>query len=105
MTLQVLFEPEARDELAAAKAWYDDERPGLGADLLAEVDATIERILRWPDLPPRLLVAGTTRHVRRAPLRRFPFAIVYAVVGDTLWVVAVAHARRRPGYWRDRLGS
>lgn len=103
MRLQVRFEPEARDELRAARDWYDREQPGLGRDLVAEVETTIERIVRWPDLAPRLVVPETSRQVRRAPLRRFPFGLVYAVIVDTLWVIAVAHGRRRPNYWRDRL--
>lgn len=103
MSLQVLFEPEARDELRAARDRYDDERPGLGEDLIIEVETTIERIVRWPELAPRLLVPETPRQVRRAPLRRFPFGLVYVVIDDTLWVIALAHGRRRPYYWRDRL--
>lgn len=89
MRLQVLFEPEARDELRAARDWYDDAQPGLGEDLIAEAETTIERIVRWPDLAPRLLVPELSRPVRRAPLRRFPFALVYVVIDDTLWVIAL----------------
>ena len=91
------------NELREARRWYDDEQPGLGADLLAEVEMSIEHALRWPELAPRLLVPGTARQLRRAPLRRFPFGIVYVVIDETLWVLAVAHGRRRPLYWRDRL--
>ncbi|WP_194288922.1 MULTISPECIES: type II toxin-antitoxin system RelE/ParE family toxin [unclassified Nocardioides] len=103
MRLQVLFEPEARDELRAARDWYEDAQPGLGEDLIVEVETTIERIVRWPELAPRLLVPERSRPVRRAPLRRFPFGLVYVVIEDTLWVLAVAHSRRRPYYWRDCL--
>lgn len=103
MSLQVLFEPEARDELRAARDWYDAEQPGLGEDLIDEVETTVERIVRWPELAPRLLVPDTVLQVRRAPLQRFPFGLIYVVIDDTLWVIAVAHGRRRPYYWRDRL--
>jgi hypothetical protein len=44
--LQVLLEPEARDELRAARDRYDDEQPGLGEDLIVEAETTIERIVR-----------------------------------------------------------
>ena len=91
------------NELREARRWYDDVRPGLGGDLLAEVEMSIEHALRWPELAPRLLLPETARQVRRAPLRRFPFGIVYVVIDETLWVLAVAHGRRRPLYWRDRL--
>lgn len=52
MTLEVLFEPEAVNELREARRWYDDVRPGLGGDLLAEVEMSIEHALRWPELAP-----------------------------------------------------
>lgn len=91
MTLQVLFEPEAVNELREARRWYDDVRPGLGGDLLAEVEMSIEHALRWPELAPRLLVPESARQVRRAPLRRFPFGIVYVVIDES-----VVGARHRP---------
>jgi toxin ParE1/3/4 len=103
VTLQVLLAPGARDELREARSWYEDAQPGLGDDLLAAVETTIGHILRWPELAPRLLIPGSSRQVRRAPLRRFPFGVVYVVIDDTLWVLAIAHTRRRPLYWRDRL--
>jgi len=91
------------DELRAAKDWYDNERPGLGDDLLTEVETIIDHIVRWPGLAPVLTIPGSTRQVRRAAVRRFPFGIVYVVIDNALWVVAVAHDRRRPNYWRDRV--
>lgn len=103
MTLRVLVDPAAGKELREATNWYESERPGLGSDLLTEVDVTIEHVLRWPDLAPRLLVPGTSRQVRRAPLRGFPFGIIYVVIDETLWVLAIAHGRRRPLYWRERI--
>jgi hypothetical protein len=53
-----------------------------------------------PALADRLALEGVSEEVRRAPLRRFPFGVIYVVMEDIFWVVAVAHARRRPGYWR-----
>jgi hypothetical protein len=49
VTLQVLLEPGARDELREARSWYEDAQPGLGDDLLAAVETTIGHILRWPN--------------------------------------------------------
>ncbi len=102
MTLQVRFDPAAVDEAQAARDWYDDASPGLGADFVDELWQTIEQVQRWPVLAPRLEVEGASGEARRAPLRRFPFGVIYVALDDTLWVVAVAHARRRPGYWQDR---
>jgi hypothetical protein len=102
VTLQVRFDPAAVDEARAARDWYDDASPGLGADFIGELWRTIEQLVRWPVLGPRLELDRVSEDVRRAPLRRFPFGVIYVVVDDIVWVVAVAHARRRPGYWRDR---
>ena len=50
---------------------------------------------------PQRFVAVDQLH-RVCPVRRFPFRIVYRIVENRVLVVAVAHAKRRPGYWRDR---
>ena len=103
MTAQVRFDPHAVAELRAARDWYEEASPGLGDDLVDEVWGVIERLTRWPDMAPRLPPSGTNVQVRRAALSRFPFGVVYFVKDDTLWIVAVAHGRRRPGYWRNRV--
>lgn len=102
MTLQVRFDPAAVGEARAARDWYNDASPGLGADFIDELWRTIEQVRRWPALAPRLALEGVSDEMRRAPLRGFPFGVIYVVFGDVLWVVAVAHAWRRPGYWRSR---
>ena len=102
MTLQVRFVPAALDELHAADDWYEQQAPGVGAEFVAEVWQVIERTAEWPALAPRVAVPGTSSEVRRAALRRFPYGLVYLVRDDVLWVVAVAHSRRCPGYWHQR---
>jgi plasmid stabilization system protein ParE len=99
----VRVEPEATQELAAAAAWYEQRREGLGLELLAEIDAVIASIARGPSrfpLYPR--VAGELT-VRRAPARRFPYAIAFIELPTVVRILAVAHERRRPGYWVGRL--
>ena len=103
MTLQVRFVPAALDELHAADDWYEQQVPGVGAEFVAEVWQVIERTAEWPALAPRVAVPGTSSEVRRAALRRFPYGLVYVVLDDVLWIVAVAHSRRRPGYWHQRM--
>ena len=61
--------------------------------------AIIERPLTWPLWPG----VGGAVGVRRFSLARFPFAIGYLVKDDEIDVLAVAHLKRRPGYWFDRL--
>lgn len=93
----VRFRPEAEADAAEAAAFYASRNPGLDEEFLAELQATLELAATAPELgtPHRM---GT----RRLILRRFPFSVVYRVEADFIWVVAVAHHRRRPGYWRRR---
>ena len=98
MKLVVLH--QASEELSDAAVWYENERVGLGADLLAEAARALKKITAnpttWP-LVPRSHV------VRRFPLARFPYVVYYTVDDDLVRVFAFGHTSRRPGYWRDRL--
>jgi hypothetical protein len=98
------FLEEASQELAEAALWYESKEPGLGERFLAEVESTLVRIEGRPGIGARWELEGPPGlpEVRRLPLRRFPFLVVYAAVPG-LMVVAVAHGRRRPGYWTSRL--
>jgi plasmid stabilization system protein ParE len=87
------------DELTAAALYYEQRSPGLGARL---VDAADAALLEIPDNP--LLCHEIDPGYRQKLLRRFPFAFVYRIDADEVVVVAFMHLRRRPGYWRDRLG-
>ena len=95
--MQVVSHPEADEELKAAALWYEQQQSGLGDDFLNDFEFTLYRIVRAPELP-RLI----RRDARKLNLSRFPHAIVYGVRGDTLFVKAVMHLRRRPFYWMDR---
>lgn len=93
------FHPEARAEFIAAVAYYDEQASGLGAQFTDEVERTVQFIAAQPGL-------GTTvdasRGLRRWMLRRFPYYLIYRSEPDTTLILAVAHQRRRPGYWQDR---
>jgi toxin ParE1/3/4 len=94
----VVFHPDAEAEFHAAVAWYEEQREGLGADLLAEVEKAIERIQENPHLFPRQNDLG----IRKCLVRRFPYTIFYLEIDEAIWVAAVAHQRRRPSYWVRR---
>jgi hypothetical protein len=83
--------------LLAAIAWYDEQEPGLGRRLNSEVEHAVASVLAQPR-------SGTPAgaSARRVLLKRFPFSVVYRVSAEELLVVAVAHHRRRPAYWRGR---
>jgi plasmid stabilization system protein ParE len=91
------FHPAAEEELTSAALSYEDKVLGLGADLAVEVRRLVNLLCDTPRIGERL----DERH-RRFPLQRFPFAVIFRVDGDLLRIVAVAHRRRRPGYWRER---
>ncbi len=99
----VRFAPEVPDELVEAVLWYEARRSGLGKELLDEIDATLPLIGSRPQSFPRLQDVSATHEIRRALLARFPYAIVFLVRPEELRVLAVAHAKRRRGYWLSRI--
>jgi plasmid stabilization system protein ParE len=94
--------PAATEELDAAAEFYDTQLPGLSLDLLDAIEEAIDLIIERPAAWQRDSVISS-REVRRFVMRRFPFSIVYYVVDDIVRIVAFAHAKRKPGYWRSRL--
>ena len=91
------FHPDAAEEAREAAAYYEDIRVGLGTDFQAELDAALLRIRSNP-----LLYAAESGTVRVCPLQRFPYSVFYEDQADRVWVAAVGHHRRRPGYWARR---
>ena len=94
---------EAADELAEAVLWYEGRREGLGRELLDSVAATLPVIANRPRAFPRLQDVSETFEIRRALLDRFPFGIVFLVHTGEIRVLAIAHAKRQPGYWLNRV--
>ena len=95
--------PEANDEAASASAWYDDQRSGLGDDFLAEIKSAYELIQDKPDFIPRLEHYHGPHLLRRCLLHRFPYQVVVACGDKETVVIAIAHNRRKPFYWLDRV--
>ena len=94
---------EAIDELFEAAAWYRERRPGLESEFLAEIDRVLPLIGNSPASFPRLLDVPKDLVIRRALLPRFPYAVIFMDLGEHVRVLAIAHAKRRPGYWVDRV--
>jgi plasmid stabilization system protein ParE len=104
LKLPLRISDEADAEMAEAARWYERHRLGLGAEFLAAVDAAVARIeenLRIGSPTPRV----ADEAIRRVFVRRFPYHVVYIELPDRLQILAVAHDRRRPGYWVGRLPS
>ena len=96
---RIVWTPEAADELEEAHGWYAARNPaaadGFGDEVVHALGEIEEAPARW---------AVTGHGARRFSLRRFPFTLVYRwrLEDDVVEVVAVAHDKRRPGYWQDR---
>ena len=95
----------AASEAVEAAAWYEARRRGLGADFRSEFKLVLDR-LREGILP------GTPwsdrlgeRGVKRLSMKRFPFFVVFVPTAEHVVVLALAHHRRKPNYWRDRLAA
>jgi toxin ParE1/3/4 len=99
----VRFEDEADAEYREAARWYERRRNGLGFEFLDAVDVTLEQIVRFPEAGAAVPSVSTELRVRRAPVGRFPYHVIYLDLHDTIRVLAVAHDRRKPGYWASRL--
>jgi plasmid stabilization system protein ParE len=101
--VRVHLHPGAAADLTSAGDWYELQLPGLGLDLADEVQRGLNAIAEGPETWPTWPGIGEGVGVRRFLLARFPFAVGYIVEADAVVVLAVAHLRRRPGYWLARL--
>ena len=88
--------PEADIELEETVFFYEKRSEGLGEDLLDDFERTIERILSNPTRYRK--IKGNIRQLR---LQRFPFNIVYEIHKNDIYILALAHVRRRPFYWKQ----
>jgi plasmid stabilization system protein ParE len=91
--------PAALAEAQAAVDWYAARSKRAAEAFLNELDHAMQQLSEHPEQFPRFDF-GT----RRAVLRTFPFLVIFRETATSVEVIAVAHGRRRPGYWRDRIG-
>jgi plasmid stabilization system protein ParE len=98
VTRPLILRPEAEADVEAAYSWYEEREPGLGAEFLRAVEASLSSIERDPELYPKQY-----KRARRALLRRFPYALFYVVTSDLIEVIGCIHTRRHPRRWRSRL--
>jgi toxin ParE1/3/4 len=89
--------PEARREFNDAIDYYERESPGLGLLFTNEVDTGFARIREYPDAAQEV-----AKRARGLMLAKFPYSLIYEIRDDCLVVLAVAHHRKRPYYWRVR---
>jgi plasmid stabilization system protein ParE len=92
------FHPHAEKELEQIEDDYDNIREGLGDRFRNEIQIAISRILKFPNGWPPLSAT-----VRRCRLNKFPYEIIYYVDPKEVYILAVMHHRRDPGYWMYRI--
>jgi plasmid stabilization system protein ParE len=93
-----IFHPEADEEYVHAVQYYADIALELGNRFYDEIERLIGEVCTDPERyrkfnPP----------ARRHFSRDFPYAVIFLEKTDCVWIVAVMHMKRRPGYWRERL--
>jgi toxin ParE1/3/4 len=101
--VRVELHPEARAELRLAAVWYEERRAGLGDQLVERIEGAIVKIAAHPTTYPVWPgIAGTHVTLRKASVEQFPYVIAFEVHASRILVLAIAHAKRRPLYWRSR---
>ena len=98
MATSVEFDVAARAEFDDAFDWYAHQNLGAAIGFASEVDAAVDLITADPGHYP-----GTYAGCQCCALRRYPYRVIYYRTQSRVIIVAVAHAKRRPGYWRSRL--
>lgn len=90
----------ASEELRAAATFYEEAEFGLGARFLYEITKTEDRIKKFPTAWSLLSV-----QTRRCRTEVFPYGLIYQIRVDEILIVAVAHLKRKPMYWKDRVDN
>ena len=99
MTRPIRIGGPAADELSDAVRWYESRRAGLGGEFFDAVSASLSLVETNPEIGTTISADGQTRRVLVA---RFPYQLVYRLRATEIVIVAIAHMKRRPGYWKDR---
>ena len=98
MTKRLLrIHSQAQQEIREAFDWYCKRSQDAAEEFLGEIDKCLSRIMTGPRTFPRF-----TMDTRRLVVGRFPYSLIFREKDGAILIVAVAHAKRRPGYWRRR---
>jgi len=94
---QFLLHPAALEEAESAARWYRERSPLAATRFVEELNQVIDKIVEAPQRWPR-----GARGTRKVKLPCFPFLVIYREAEGAVLVLAIAHGRRRPGYWKGR---
>ena len=95
---EIAVHESAEEELTATALYYESRETDLGEEFLRQLALSFDRIHEHP-----LSYRTVFDEYRRCLMTRFPHGVVYRIEDERVLVFAVAHVRRRPGYWRDRV--
>jgi plasmid stabilization system protein ParE len=96
--MRLVLRRAAKLDLAEARRWYEEQKPRLGQEFHAAIDAALALIREFPLIAPRVGPG-----VRRARTKRFPYGIFYIVDGSTIRILAILRNGRSSSWWKDRL--
>ena len=92
------WHPDAEAEFVASFQWYYDRNPDAADAFEIELDSALNLIAKNPGTWPQYL-----HQTQKFVLRHYPFNLVFRNSSERIEIIAVAHQRRKPGYWKDRL--
>lgn len=92
--MKLFIRPQAKREMAEAASWYETQGRGLGNDFIRAVDQVLAHVLRFPEAS--VVIAGD---IRRAVMRKYPYALFYTTIGESLVVLGCIHQHRDPQSW------
>ena len=98
MTPRFIVRPAAEADIAEAALWYESRSLGLGGEFVRAVDVCLAEIRRSPENFPQIY-----KTTRRAPLRRFPYAVYFVSSPIAIHVLACMHVKRDPRRWQRRV--
>ena len=96
---RVIISAAAQLELRAAANWYSDQEAGLGEELVSEVDRTLDSLAEGAHRPS---IWRPGRPYQKVFVDRFPYVVFFTHDDEHVHVLAIAHRKRKPGYWLKR---
>ena len=97
--MKISFAPEAAKDLDEAVEWYEAEGKGFGKRFAKTIDESVLRIARYPFFGTEVKTG-----IYRSLVKRYPYAVYYAIQDGEIMIYAIAHLHRRTFYWSSRIG-
>jgi toxin ParE1/3/4 len=95
---KIIYDPEAKQEIKEAAAYSEECQEGLGQRFLSAVELTVEKVSNNP-----FLYRKFHGRFRRCLVNKFPYGIIYTIGENDVFIAAVMHLKRKPGYWIKRV--